>query len=467
MKDFLKLVAAVSTVLGVEELPMNEDGTLNLSSEQREKLKTYGEAFIAAFEKKFNAEKLSAGDKSQVDLFAAQLSKLQDERDEAQRALREKEGELKILKGKPEEEIEEIPVTGSKADKNSFKMNMSYLHNKSVADVFNGKISSSAATIDTTELKEEFGKYVSSDRLEIFKALTKSVDCIQYMTTKITDKDEWRASKMSLKNIMQKFVPKWTPTTGAKVTPIAVKNNDLKLNVEIIPADILESVISYLYDRNLKVEEMPITKFIINEMLMPALDDERTVVLAKGEEKDTEDGKAGNAMDSMNGYVTLIKQLKTANATIGAWVPGALVKGQYIEFFEGLTDILPDELADKKMNIFCDPQIVKQYSREYRAKYPTTKNEDGENRKIDDSNLTLVPLIGMRGTGVFFTTPQENFIHTLSTDPKNMMVGIKDDIYASKVYAQWKEGVGFAIAEYLFAYVGKEVEEIEANTEGL
>ena len=58
------------------------------------------------------------------------------------------------------------------------------------------------------------------------------------------------------------------------------------------------------------------------------------------------------------------------------------------------------------MFVHADPDLVIKYSRAYREKYPWLKNQDGgesENRLFP---VHLRPLEGMRGTGVFFITPE-------------------------------------------------------------
>lgn len=471
-KEFQKVVAAVCFIMGVKQLPVNASGQLDFSEAQKKELKEkYGESFLSKFTEKFNAS--AAPSTEDQDCIAAYTQALADIKQERDAAIAERDiakGQLEMIKESAvPDETEEKTSTSGPNKKSGFKPNMSLQHNRSIADVLSNKIVASSATIEVDELKTEFGQYVSSDKLDIFKALTKSLDCVQFMRTVITDKDIWRASKIQIGNLMQRFYPKWTPTNGIKVTPIAINNRDIKINVGIVPADILESVISYLYDHNLKVEDMPITKFIINEMLMPKLDEERTMTLCQGEYTETEDGKPGSPMGCMDGVITILKSLRKSGTGIGSWFQdqlGTLNVGKYLEYFEKLDETLPSALSSKKLFVFADPQICKQYSREYREKYPNTKNEDGTKLEIDDSNLKLQPLEGLKGTGVFFITPKENFVHLLSTDPSRMSVFLKGDVYDVKVYAHWREAVGFAIAEYIYAYLPEDPEQAEPDPAG-
>ena len=101
----------------------------------------------------------------------------------------------------------------------------------------------------------------------------------------------------------------------------------------------------------------------------------------------------------------------------------------------------------------ADPDLITRYGRGYRTKYPYTKNEDGEKVKVDFTNFTFVPLEGMRGSKSFFITPQENFKHLVSRDPQSRKMYAQAENYSVKIFAEWWEGVGFWIAEAIFAYL--------------
>ena len=120
------------------------------------------------------------------------------------------------------------------------------------------------------------------------------------------------------------------------------------------------------------------------------------------------------------------------------------------------------------MFIHADPDVIIQYSRQYRNKFPNTKNEDGEKVKVDFSKFTFAPLEGMRGTGAFFITPKENFKHIMSRDPKTMSLRMETHHYQADIMGEWREGVGFWIQEAIFAYLPTElVDTVTAGAESL
>ena len=86
-------------------------------------------------------------------------------------------------------------------------------------------------------------------------------------------------------------------------------------------------------------------------------------------------------------------------------------------------------------------------------KFPTSKNEDEKKKRLQHTNFTFIPLDGMVGTGCFFITPKENFIHLLSKNKGATKIWLQGENYDVKIFAEWWEAVGFAIAELLFGYV--------------
>jgi len=75
--------------------------------------------------------------------------------------------------------------------------------------------------------------------------------------------------------------------------------------------------------------------------------------------------------------------------------------------------------------------------------------------KIDFSNLTIVPLENMRGSGVLFSTPKENFIelHHINEASGATKLFLQLQNYEVRVFGEFWLAVGFAVAEWVFAAI--------------
>ncbi len=480
---FEKVLGVVLGVLGISAFAKDEKGKSILLSTQKETLKNkYGEKFVLEFEKdlaEFEKDGASAEDAVTEEVKA----KLTSERDQNAQSLKEAQDSIKKLNG----EIEAYKATISKLEKTEtpdsgvhveggadmtkkFKPDMTLAHNKYLDARFKGAAYSGDTTIDTTELQKEFGKYVSSERIEIIKGLMGKTESTQYMSTVMTDKVEIRAQQAAIDSVLQQFTPNWTPKGKAKFTPLTIKNFKCKINTAIVPSDIMEDILGYLYDEDLKPEDMPVVRYIIQQLIFPKLDEEREIALAIGEFKEstaTKDGDdATEANEVMDGYITQLRRYKKDSKIPITWLLNgiALDDAKLVEQIEKAVDEVKPLYKKKTMFIHADPELVTRYGKAYRKLYPWLKNEDGEKIKVDFSKFTFAPLEGMRGTGAFFITPKENFKHLASKDPQTTKFWMATENYKAKIFAEWWEATGFWIAEAIFAYLPPE--EAAGSSEG-
>lgn len=483
---FGQVMSVVLSVLGISAFAKDKEGKSVLLSTQEEQLKNkYGDKFLEEFKKDL-AEFEKSGKAAEEAITDEVKAQLEADRDKNAKDLKEARERIKALEEKEtkfEASIQEKDAQIAKLSKDAtpdggehvnggadmtkkFKPDMTLAHNMYLNASFKGAAYSGDTTIDTTELKKEFGKYVSSEKIEIIKGLLGTTESTKYMSTVMTDKVEIRAQQAAIDSVLQQFVPKWTPKGKSKFTPLTIRNYKCKINVPITPSDIMEDIIGYLYDENLKPEDMPVVRYILNQLIFPKLNEEREIALAIGEFKETtatQDGDpATDANEVMDGYVTqLRKYKKTPDIPITWLLDGIkLDDATLVQQVEKAVDEVSPLYKKKTMFIHADPDLIVRYGKAYRKLYPWLKNEDGEKVKVDFSRFSFVPLEGMRGTGVFFITPKENFKHLLSKDPQSTKVYMQGENYDVKIFAEWWESVGFWLAEAIFAYLPPEEGEV-------
>ena len=487
---FGKVMSVVLAFLGISAFAKDKNGKSVLLSVQEEQLKQkYGEKFVESFKKDL-AEFEKDGAAAECAVTGEVQAQLEDEREsnvrlmERIKALQESEKQMKALLEERDKTIErlskepaadageQVTEDYNKGMAKKFKPDMSLAHNQWLDAAFKGAAYSGNTTIDTTELQREFGKYVSSERLQIMKDLVGTTESIRYMSTIVTDKTEVRAMQAAIDSVLQQFVPKWTPKSKSTFTPLTIKNYKCKINVPITPSDIMEDVLGYLYDENLDPQDMPIVRYILYQLIFPKLAEEREQALAVGVYKEntasTDGGAASAALDCMDGYVTQLKALKTASNDKVTWLlDGETLSDEtLLDQIDKAVDQVKPLYRSKTMFVHADPDLVIKYSRAYREKYPWLKNQDGEQVKIDFTNFTFAPLEGMRGTGVFFITPKENFKHLMSKDPQRTNIRMQTDHYDVHIMAEWWEATGFWLAEAIFAYIPPEEEEEPESSQG-
>lgn len=489
--NFKEVVASVLMYFGISAFSKNEEGKSQLTDEQKKQLT---DKFGAKFVESFTAELAKAesngetfdevvtaemrlkleAQKAEMDRLKAQAQQLRDEKAALEATIAKLEKEPGADGGK------KVPVNTLEAKLKEAGVNLSLKHNRFLADYLQGKVSgaySGDSTIDTQELKTEFGKYVDSNRLEILKGLFGKTQSTECMSTIITDKTEVRANQASvIGTVLQQFVPAWTPSGAAKFTPLTIKNYKCKLNVPIIPSDIMEDIIGYMYDEQAStLQSMPVVRYILNQLIFPKLDEEREQALATGRfVENVADGNgafsASTPLESMTGYLTQLVDKYNYDADDTHTTKSGirwLQKGVQIvttgssKNVRVTIDAAVKEVADlyplyakKAMKVHIDPVLADAYRREYLEEYKWLKNQDGTHKNdIDFSNFTFAELEGLRGTGCFFITPKENFKHLMSHNPQNVTLRFQEQDYMVKIFGEWWEGTGFWMAEALFVYI--------------
>ena len=485
--NFKQIMRLVLTVLGIEAFAKDDAGKSVLTAEQRQTLlEKYGEKFLTSFEADLakyqeeaaGAQPLTAEERLELDASRKEVGTLKAQIETMKKAEADFKKTIATLE-KQAASPQGQQVTVSELEKKAIAagVDLSLKHNKFLVDYMQGKVSSAYSgdsTIDTQELKREFGKYVASNRLEILKGLFGQTESTQYMSTIITDKTEVRANQASvIGTVLQQFVPKWTPSGAAKFTPLTIKNFKCKLNVSIIPSDIMEDILGYMYDEQAsQLQSMPVVRYILYQLIFPKLDEEREQALALGRFKELEPDGQGNytaskPSETMDGYLTQLIDLYAERETEGSKGSGLrwLQVGKQIapeqKNVRTIIDAAVKEVADKyplyakkAMKVHIDPVLADAYRREYLEEYKWLKNQDGTHKNdIDFSNFTFAEMEGMRGTGCFFITPKENFKHLMSHNPQNVTLRFQEQDYEVKVFGEWWEGTGFWMGEAIFAYI--------------
>ena len=491
---FAKVMSVVLSFLGISAFAKDKEGKSFLLPEQEKMLKDkYGDKFLESFKKDLAdferdgaAAETAVTEEVTAQLLAeqadnakllARIKSLEEAERKFKADIEAKEKEIEKLSKEPGNGAGEVRTeeTGQEQMAHRFKPDMSLAHNQWLDAAFKGAAYSGNTTIDTTELQKEFGKYVSSERLQILKDLMGTTESIRYMSTIVTDKTEVRAMQSAIDSVLQQFVPYWTPKSKSTFTPLTIKNFKCKINVQIKPSDIMEDILGYLYDENLDPKDMPIVRYILYQLIFPKLAEEREQALAVGVYKENsvsqDGGTASAALDCMDGYVTQLKALKTAENDKVTWLLDGTALSTDGETLLSQIDQAVDQVKplyrNKTMFVHADPDLVIKYSRAYREKYPWLKNQDGEKVKIDFTNFTFAPLEGMRGTGVFFITPKENFKHIMSKDPQRTSIRMETNHYNADIMAEWWEACGFWLAEAIFAYIPPEEErESQQSSQG-
>lgn len=455
--DFKSVLALVTSFLGIDALA-KKNGKSVLTDDQRARLvEEYGEKFVSKFEKD-----LADYEKDGTDNFAARVdAKI------AELVAKNQELEAKVekLSSLPEPEPPfEVKKTddGKKVIKMGAKMR-NYHHNRVAREYLSGNTGVLAAgdTIDVSDVINEFGDLVNYYKPEVLTDIMTGFESAKYMTVKRGIKS-WKASHAELTSVVQQFVPKWTPSGKTKFTPIEIPLYRMKINMPILPADV-EDWIFQMYDESVDIDQHPVTKYILNNLLKPrALEDIELKMIATGEfealdPSTVNEGDPGQPPEkAMNGFMTILKNKKASGSSNINFVDlGTITDSNIVDKINEFVDAIDEKYQSKNMPIIMSNAMKRRYKRAYKKLYGSDSGDPNFGQDIVDySNNRLVALPSMAGQDGFFATPKSNFILLRhKNEPGASKIYVRKHDYELHVIGEFHLGVGFAIEEAVWAYI--------------
>lgn len=453
----------VARLFGKTDLDV-KDGKVFLTEQERQKvLENYGQDFLSKLESVNLDEEAEA-----VTLFDSAVNAKTAEATQALNdQIKRLQQDILTLSAEPEPKPTATAASLTKEAK-VFNINMAAYHNKIVKDALDSVnplafAALADATIDINDLNSEFTMVMPPKvKLEILtKRIYNGFEDSKYMT-RIQSNTDYIASAAIMSEVSQQFTPKWTPKGAAKFTPIRIPYRRHKLNVLIQPTDVLQSWLLWLYEQGKTMSDMPITRYIVENHILPKVLDDITVsMIAKGKFVDAgtvADGDEGKAAkNSMDGFETILVEGKTdenckINYYKAAADPRSMSDSELLSYIDGFVDSISGLFAHI-VTIHCSEQLLTKYKRAdfaVNGKYTGVEN-DGS---IRFTNFRLVPLKSMYNSPIIFATPKENFVELVDySKAESCITKIEEQNYDVKVFGEYSLSTGFKIAEAVYAAV--------------
>lgn len=460
VKKFLsdsKMGKMIARLLGKEELALDTNGKPVLSEEDKNKiLSMYGEAFL----EKFEAMSFSAESENTRDLFDAALTHARNQvASEKDAIINQLRADLTTLAAAPESAPSATAV-GTVAGDSKFRANMALAHNK-IADSFmrSGALAESM-TLDVADLKQELGAYSSQgNNIDMINELHQAFTTGKKLAWKPAVTEYKAVSAQSVGSVVQQFSKEWNPKGQGKFTLLTVKNYRHKVDFAIDPADVGESWLFHLYDERKTPDQMPITRYIVSNILIPQIaEDLELVMTAKA--KYVEGSKETSA--TMDGIETqLVEALASEDKKGMNFYKDAtnLLEGDDEAVLNAIDDFVASVAPlyrSKQMPIYLSADLYLKYRRAYKKKWGAgsgTENPQFGTDRVDFSNFYLEVLDCLTGSPIFFSTPRGNLVGLKHKNPPQFISDIQKHDRQVRFYLEFWYGVGFLVGEAVFAYV--------------
>ncbi|HBZ67583.1 MAG TPA: hypothetical protein DEO70_12165 [Bacteroidales bacterium] len=474
-----RVMKAALGLIGMSSFTL-KDGKLDLPEEKRTKLESsFGKPFTQSLEKHLaeteagtTTEEAELNDaefqalttelmNEAMQALQSQVSTLQAKVDEAAATIAAQKETIGILAAQPEPDVPATNATNPHAMNTApFKPDMTLVHNRMWEAQQKGMSFEMAdATMQIDAIKTEFAKIPAGELTRIKKKLVDRTETMKYMTSVQTSESVYRAAQASMTHVVQQMIGAWTPLGQATFTPMSIPMRHHKINVPLVPAEVIDTWLAKLYDESKTPAQMPLVTFMMDIIIDKAMDDREMLQVMIGEyvayDSTPADGTPGQATEkSVDGLLTLLrKEYENPDTKIHFVILGEITEANVVDKMKKFRKSLPRELIRKKMDVLISEDLRGMYKDSYQTLFPNTKNEDENNFRLDHSQLKLSAVDSLSGLKSFFVTPLDNLLLIRDKNKPGSIIRIDTLHYKVFIYGEWSETYGFGWKEAIVAYI--------------
>lgn len=442
-----------------KEPTSDAQGKMVLTTEEEQKLtEHFGQAFVQILKEKT----FSTADEQASDLYEAAVRHVAEQVEARFTAqVKQLQDDIATLAAKPED----LPAASKAVEgienfrRNAFKADMTLAHNKAAAAFLQRGVMADTPTIEVSDIRQELGPYLSQgNNLEILQELYQGFSTSKYLNWKRAVTEYKATISEATDHVVQQFKEEWSPKGGAKFRPLTIKNYRHKVDFPINPTEVGESWLFHLYDESKTPDQMPITRYIIDKVLLPKItEDIEMAMIAKAKYVEGSD-KTEETMDGIE--TQLVEERKTRKK--GMWffdTDTNLLKATGAEVLAVIDDFvasLAPLYRSRQMPVFMSADVYRKYKKAYKDKWGagsgTEDTHFGKDR-VDFSNCYLQVLDCLHGSPVVFSTPPANFVGLQHKNPPQFITDIQKHDRQVRIYIEFWLGVGFLLGEAVFAIV--------------
>lgn len=299
-------------------------------------------------------------------------------------------------------------------------------------------------TILIDDVVKELNTYLAHNPTLISAAINRAEITLDKHTKPLTKvKGKYPQAHTLLGDVVQGFGTVWNELGALQIEHKILKDYHQKVNFPIIPAEILHSYFAELYAEDKKPEEMPISKYIVENELLPKVIDNIATLSVTGV---FDPARLDEFGFSMNGIQQILTEI-AADAKHAAFkIPlDALTDVNIVDQVTNFEKKFPSKLKGKIKKIFMSENNVERYILDYEEKF-------GQNKFQNDvlkTRLGKREIIAIEGleTDVIFATTENNFRRLMDVFDAPKVTDVQKQDYKVKIFMEFWKGYDFLINE--------------------
>lgn len=305
--------------------------------------------------------------------------------------------------------------------------------------------------INTTDLAASLGSFYRESNRPLSREIFLGFDSKDYMTV-AQGKDQIPLVPVAMGNIVKPSAGTnaWAPTSNAiDFKPRILQLRRWKVDLELVPDVLYNRYPAYLLQRGGKDEMEPtFEQFLYDHIIGKAKENLENLVIYRGVYDAAGTGPAAVA----DGLLTLIAAEITAT-TITPVATGAVSSTNAVAAFEQVYRSLPAVLQDGETVAFCSYDLFNKYCDDFRTRYGastvTTDTNGFRRARLEGTNCTIVPRVGMGTSQRIVITTKENVYLGMDLEPDFEEISFEPNRRGIDVMMDGKIGVQIERLDYL------------------
>jgi hypothetical protein len=296
--------------------------------------------------------------------------------------------------------------------------------------------------MDLTAIRTELGNYFRVNSKEVRAMVYQEPQLAQYTRPITKVKGKFPAIHSVTGHVVQGFQAVWNEMGETKFRVNPLVNYHQKVNFPITPSEIESSWLAELDQLDLKLEQRPISQYIVEKELKPRVIADVEDLSVNGVYDANDLGTYGKAM---NGLKKILSDGIADGTNPMYKIPLAPITASNIvaqvEIFE---DLIPITVNNFMTKIYMSTKNKRRYMKNYRDTFG--RNMDytkGQAVMTYTGDREIIGIDALNGSDIMFATPDSNFLQLKDLVEPPTVTDIQILDYKVKVFMEFWLGYGF------------------------
>lgn len=308
------------------------------------------------------------------------------------------------------------------------------------------------STISVQDVQKELNEYVKNNTEVIASGVyAAEVTLNKYCKTISAVKGKFPQYHSILTRVVQGFKAEWQELGEAQFKHKMLKAFHHKVNYPVIPSEILNSWLGDLYATGKTAAEHPISKYIMDELLLKTTDDLEDLSQTGVRDDANADGEFGKSLD---GIATQVEKA-LANTTHPAFkIPlNAITEANILDEVKSYEKQLPKKIRRKVKYLFMSDSLAMTFADQYEKEYGTNVNYTADGNM--KTPLTKMEIVGLPNIpdDIIFSTIDGNMVRLIDGFDKPAVTETQVQDYKLKVFMEFFLGYDFLINQLVYVAV--------------